>query len=231
MPGSSPTTDHPGQHQPWRHLLHERHRDNDLARGALGTVEVLGQSIDGGRARGSPGSRAPCPSPGTPPEPARSASVVVGTAIVLLVAVVVAQFARERASTGSLYSYAAEGLGPWAGFAGGWGLALGYAGIASACAAGVALFTGAFLDEIGVPAGGTVVQLGLLVAAIVLAVYVTVQGIRNCPPSSRSCWRSALWPRSWPSSSQPWCTSGCTWTRSRPLPWPPRRRTTSFSGR
>ena len=170
------TTTTPTPQTPWREHLHERHRDNDLARGGLNSVEVFGQSI----AAAGPSIAIA----GTLPIAYFTAgvgsifSIILGTLIVLLVAVVVAQFARAHASAGSLYSYAAEGLGPWAGFASGWGLALGYTGIASACAGGVALFGGAFLDELGLPGSSTPVLLGLLVSAVALAVVVTIRGVK-----------------------------------------------------
>jgi amino acid transporter len=161
---------------PWRDRLHERHRDNDLARGALNSIEVFGQSI--AAAGPSIAIAGTLPFAYATAGAGSIASVVLGTAIVLLVAVAVAQFAREHATTGSLYSYAAEGLGPWAGFASGWGLALGYTGIASACAAGTALFAADFLEEIGLSGNTRPVLLTLLVAAVALAVLVTVRGVK-----------------------------------------------------
>lgn len=117
---------------PWADQLHDHHRDNDLRRGRLGPLQVFAQVL----AAAGPSIAVA----GTLPLAYFTAgsgsiiAVIIGTSIVLLVAVVVAQFARQHASTGSLSTYAAQGLGPWAGFAGGWGLAIGYTGIASACA-------------------------------------------------------------------------------------------------
>jgi amino acid transporter len=91
---------------------------------------------------------------------------------------VVARFAREHATTGSLYAYTAQGLGPFAGFASGWGLALGYTGIASACAVGTALFAQAFLGEIGVTGGGTPLLVVLFLLAVVGAAIVTIRGVK-----------------------------------------------------
>jgi amino acid transporter len=163
-------------HQPWQERLHADHQDNDLARGALNAIEVFGQSI--AAAGPSIAIAGTLPIAYATAGSGSIASIVLGTLIVLLVAVVVAQFAREHAAAGSLYSYASEGLGPWGGFASGWGLALGYTGIASACAAGVALFGGGFLDEIHAGGGNRAVLLGLLIAAVALAVLVTVRGVK-----------------------------------------------------
>jgi amino acid transporter len=163
-------------HQPWRSKLHADHRDNDLVRGSLNSVEVFGQSI--AAAGPSIAIAGTLPIAYVTAGSGSIASILLGTLIVLLVAVVVAQFAREHATTGSLYSYASEGLGPWGGFTGGWGLALGYTGIASACAAGVALFGGGFLDEVGAGGSSRPVLLLILAAAVVLALLVTIRGVK-----------------------------------------------------
>jgi amino acid transporter len=157
-------------------LLHERHRDNDLRRGALNALEVFGQSI--GAAGPSIAIAGTLPFAYAAAGVGSIASVLLGTLIVLLIAVVVARFARERAATGSLYAYAAQGLGPWAGFTSGWSLALGYTGIASACAVGVSLFVSAFLTEIGLGAAGTPVLVVLLLLALAAAAWVTIRGVK-----------------------------------------------------
>jgi amino acid transporter len=161
---------------PWRQLLHERHRDNDLARGALNALEVFGQSI--GAAGPSIAIAGTLPFAFAAAGAGSIVSVLLGTLIVLLVAVVVARFARERASTGSLYAYAAQGLGPWGGFTSGWALVIGYTGVASACAVGVALFTGAFLDEFHLGGSTTLILVVLLFLAAALAAFVTIRGVK-----------------------------------------------------
>ncbi|MER5748434.1 APC family permease [Streptomyces sp. NPDC002088] len=105
-------------------------------------------------------------------------SLLAGTVIVLLVAYVVAQFARRAAGAGSLYGYVALGLGRVPAFAGGWGLVVGYTGIAAACLVGAAMYLGAFLDSVGVAASGTGGQLALLAAATVVAVWYPVRGAK-----------------------------------------------------
>jgi amino acid transporter len=161
---------------PWAAHLHERHRDNDLRRGALNAVEVFGQSI--GAAGPSIAIAGTLPFAYAAAGVGSVGSVVIGTVIVLLIAVVVARFAREHAATGSLYTYAAQGLGPWAGFTSGWALALGYTGIASACGVGTSLFVSAFLDEIGISHGSTPVVVVLLLLALAAAAWVTVRGVK-----------------------------------------------------
>ncbi len=160
---------------PWARHLHHTHRDNDLARHTLRPVQVFAQSL--AAAGPSIAVAGTLPLAYFAAGAGSLASVAIGTGIVLLVAVVVAQFARQHASTGSLATYAATGLGPWAGFASGWGLAIGYTGIASACAAGSALFADNALEALGVhlPAGPVLVV--FLVLANVLALAVTVRGV------------------------------------------------------
>jgi amino acid transporter len=165
------TTSHP-----WQRFLHEHHADNDLRRGALNAVEVFGQSI--GAAGPSIAIAGTLPFAYVAAGVGSIGSVLLGTVIVLLIAVVVARFAREQAATGSLYAYAAQGLGPWAGFTGGWSLALGYTGIASACAVGTSLFVSAFLDEIGLSGSSTPVLVVLLLLALAGAAWVTIRGVK-----------------------------------------------------
>jgi amino acid transporter len=174
-PPAAGTADGPEPH-PWNRFLHEHHRDNDLRRGRLNAIEVVGQSI--GAAGPSIAIAGTLPFAYAAAGVGSVVSVVVGTVIVLLIAVVVARFAREHATTGSLYSYATQGLGPWAGFTSGWALVLGYTGIASACAVGTALFASAFLGEVGVTGGGTALIVALFLLALAGAAAVTIRGVK-----------------------------------------------------
>ena len=161
---------------PWSGELHPRHRGNDLHRGVLSHLEVFGQSL---AATGPSIAIA-----GTVPIAYGIAgtgtiySFVFGTIIVLLVGYAVAQFARRAASTGSLYSFVTAGVGRTAGFATGWGLVIGYTGIASACLCGSALYAGALLDEVGLTGSTPSVLAGLLVAATVTAALIPLRGVR-----------------------------------------------------
>ena len=148
-----------------------------LARNALSALEAFGQSL---AATGPSIAIA-----GTIPVVYLAAgngtiySVILGTVIVLLVGYSVAQFARLVVGAGSLYSYIGLGLGRAPAFSAGWGIIIGYLGIAAACLVGAALYSGAFLVSVGLSAGsGIPVQLGLLAAATALAVVFPLRGVR-----------------------------------------------------
>ncbi|MFE2041955.1 APC family permease [Streptomyces sp. NPDC059477] len=147
-----------------------------LASGALSPLEVFGQSLAATGPSIAIG--------GTIPAIYLTAgsgslwSTAVGTAIALLVAWVVAQFARRAASAGSLYSYVSLGLGRGPAFVTGWGIVIGYVGIAAACLVGAAVYLGALLDSVGIPATGTGAQLALLVPATIAAAVLPVRGVR-----------------------------------------------------
>lgn len=105
-------------------------------------------------------------------------SYVLATVVVVLVGYSIAQFARRTAAAGSLYTYTASGLGRGTAFAGGWGLIFGYLGIAAACLAGSALYSGAFLAKLGVNAESRPWQLPLLAIFLVLTVATPLRGVR-----------------------------------------------------
>lgn len=105
-------------------------------------------------------------------------SYVVGTVIVLMVGYCLAQFARRSATTGSVYSYTARGLGGFAGFMSGWGIQVGYLAIAMGSVAGAGLYFGGFLGELGVDASGTAWQLAIFAVCTLGVLWATVRGIR-----------------------------------------------------
>lgn len=105
-------------------------------------------------------------------------SYVVATLIVLIVGYCLAQFARRSATPGSVYSYTAKGLGPFAGFMSGWGIVLGYGAIAMACVAGFGLFMGSLLDKIGIDLTGTAGQIVLFAVCSIGVVWATIMGIK-----------------------------------------------------
>jgi len=162
--------------EPTSDTLHERHRRHHLAHGSLNHLEVFAQSL---AATGPSIAIA-----GTIPVAYLIAgdgtvwSFVIGTVIVLLASHSVAQFARRAASTGSLATYAASGLGPTAGFTAAWALVLGYLGIAAATTTGAVIYGGAFLDSIGVTISGTGVTLLLLLLAAAIGAYFPFRGVR-----------------------------------------------------
>ena len=129
------------------------HSDRGLAHESMSQVEVLAQSVAG---------IAPSAVMATGPAlivlfagPGAWLSYVAATIVVVLVGMVVAQFARRFASSGSLYSYVARGLGPTGAFATGWSLVIGYICIAMLGVTLIGPFIGSFLGLIGLPAASS----------------------------------------------------------------------------
>jgi len=105
-------------------------------------------------------------------------AVIVAALIALLVARTVNQFARRMVTSGSLYTYAARGLGPGSGLATGAALLVGYAFIAVFALLGGTHYLTILLHRVWPDIGGPVVSAAiLLIEAAVLAI-VLVRGIR-----------------------------------------------------
>ncbi|AEA28519.1 APC family permease [Pseudonocardia benzenivorans] len=152
------------------------HSDTGLAHGSMTQIDVLAQSVAG-----------MAPSAAMATTPALIAlyagngawlSYVCATVVVILVGLVATQFGRRFASSGSLYSYVARGLGPTGAFAAGWGLIIGYGFIAMIGVVGAGLYFGAFLTGVGVPAGGTLVVCVILAIVAIGAAAFAIIGIR-----------------------------------------------------
>ncbi|MCW2695986.1 MAG: Amino acid permease [Modestobacter sp.] len=150
------------------------HSDRGLAHGSMTQVEVMAQSVAG---------IAPSAVMATGPAlivlfagPGAWLSYVAATIIVVLVGLVVAQFARRFASSGSLYSYVARGLGPTGAFATGWSLVIGYVCIAMLGVTLVGPFLGSFLGSIGLPGATspTAYILITVVTAIAAAAFAAI---------------------------------------------------------
>ncbi|SFK98619.1 APC family permease [Geodermatophilus ruber] len=105
-------------------------------------------------------------------------SYLAATVVVVLVGLCVAQFGRRFASSGSLYSYVARGLGPTGAFAAGWGLVIGYTCIAMVGVVGTGVYLGNFLDTIGLPATSTAGVIVLFIVAVVGAAAFAIAGIK-----------------------------------------------------
>lgn len=105
-------------------------------------------------------------------------SYLAAIVVVVLVGLCVAQFGRRFASSGSLYSYVARGLGPTGAFAAGWGLVIGYTCIAMVGVVGTGLYLGNFLETLGLPATSTVGIIVLFVIAAVGAAAFAIAGIK-----------------------------------------------------
>ena len=105
-------------------------------------------------------------------------SYLAAIVVVVLVGLCVAQFGRRFASSGSLYSYVARGLGPTGAFAAGWGLVIGYTCIAMVGVVGTGLYLGNFFETLGLPATSTVGIIVLFVIAAVGAAAFAISGIK-----------------------------------------------------
>jgi amino acid transporter len=105
-------------------------------------------------------------------------SVLIATIAILATGYCVSLFARRYASSGSLYTFVAQVLGPAAGFLVGWALILAYGGLAVAVPGLGAVYLGELLTAIGVN-GATdawqIVFFGLLAVVVTLFAY---QGVR-----------------------------------------------------
>ncbi|MGK5683946.1 APC family permease [Actinoplanes sp. URMC 104] len=104
-------------------------------------------------------------------------AAIVGGALVYLIAALIAFQARRTVSSGSLGTYAGNGLGPVAAFVTGWALILGYIGFAAAGVLGAVLYFNAFLQEIGLPTDHLAVKVLLLVLASAAAFYFPFRGV------------------------------------------------------
>jgi amino acid transporter len=152
------------------------HSDRGLAHDSMTQLEVLAQSV-----------AAIAPSAVMATGPALIVlyagqgawmSYLAAIVVVVLIGLCVAQFGRRFASSGSLYSYVARGLGPTGAFAAGWGLVIGYTCIAMIGVVGTGLYLGNFLETIGLPATSTVGIIVLFVIAAVGAATFAIAGIK-----------------------------------------------------
>lgn len=155
---------------------HPVHSDTGLAHGTMSQLDVMAQSVAG-----------IAPSAAMATTPALIAlyagqgawlSYVAATVVVILVGLVATQFGRRFASSGSLYSYVARGLGPGGAFAAGWGLVIGYGFIAMIGVVGTAIYFGSFLTTLGLPVGGTLAVCLILAVAAIGAAAFAIIGIK-----------------------------------------------------
>jgi amino acid transporter len=152
------------------------HADTGLAHDSMTQLEVMAQSVAG---------IAPSAVMATGPAlivvyagQGAWLSYLAATVVVVLVGLCVAQFGRRFASSGSLYSYVARGLGPTGAFAAGWGLVIGYAFIAMIGVIGTGIYFGGFLTTLGVSAGSTLVVVIILAVATAAAATFAIAGIK-----------------------------------------------------
>lgn len=151
-------------------------QDRGLADRSMGPVEVLAQSV-----------AAVAPSAVMASLPALIVlyagegawvSYVAATLVVVLIGCCVAAFARRFASSGSLYSYVARGLGSFAAFAAGWGLVIGYTCIAMLGVIGSGIYFGSFLESLGISGASDPAQLIIYVVSAALAATFAMAGIK-----------------------------------------------------
>jgi len=153
------------------------HSDQGLAHESMSQLEVMAQSVAG---------IAPSAVMATGPAlivlfagPGAWLSYVAATIIVVLVGLVVAQFARRFASSGSLYSYVARGLGPTGAFATGWSLVIGYVCIAMLGVTLIGPYLGSLLDRMGLPGmTSNTAYIVMTALATVAAATFAIVGIR-----------------------------------------------------
>lgn len=159
-----------------RRTLGDRSPVHRLARGRLGPVAVVAQSV---------GAIAPTAAMVTTPAlitagagPGAVWSALVGSLAVLLVAGSVAVFARRLAAPGSLYAFVAQGLGPARAFAAGCALLVGYACVSVASFGGSALYLASLAQTLGLPSG-TGLQVGVVLALAAGVGALVLRGVRT----------------------------------------------------
>jgi amino acid transporter len=104
-------------------------------------------------------------------------AAIIGGVLVYLIAAVIAIQARRTVSSGSLGTYAGNGLGPVGAFVTGWALILGYIGFAAGGLLGAVLYFNAFLQQIGLHTDHVVFKVVLLVLATAAALYIPFRGV------------------------------------------------------
>lgn len=154
----------------------EARHDTGLADQSMGPVTVLAQSV-----------AAVAPSAAAASLPALIVlyagegtwvSYVAATVVVVLIGFCVAMFGRRVASSGSLYTYVAKGLGPLGAFVAGWGLVIGYVCIAMIGLIGTGIYFGSLLEGWDISGSSTTAQVVIYVVVAVLAAAFAVFGIK-----------------------------------------------------
>lgn len=105
-------------------------------------------------------------------------SFLLATIIILAVGYAILQFAKRRASAGSLYNYAAIGLGPGGAYVTGVTLIIGCFCIAAASLSGAVSYTMLTVTQLGLPLEGLVPQIVVAFVLGSLATFFTIRGIR-----------------------------------------------------
>lgn len=110
--------------------------------------------------------------------PAVVISILIAGLLSLLVARTICQFARRLASSGSIYTYTAQGLGPTAGLAAGAAILVGYGVVAMFALFGGAYYLTFLLQAAWPSLPSAVATLVSLVGEVLVLAVVLVRGIR-----------------------------------------------------
>jgi len=102
---------------------------------------------------------------------------IAGGVLVYLVGWVISLQARRTVSSGSLGTYAGNGLGPWGAFASGWALIIGYVGFAAGGILGAVLYFNNFLVKLGAPADNEAIKVVILLVVAAAAIYLPLRGV------------------------------------------------------
>jgi amino acid transporter len=104
-------------------------------------------------------------------------AAIAGGILVYLIGYVISLQARRTVSSGSLGTYAGNGLGPWGAFATGWALILGYIGFAAGGILGAVLYFNNFLVKLGAPADNEAIKVVILLVVAAAAIYIPLRGV------------------------------------------------------
>lgn len=104
-------------------------------------------------------------------------AVLVGLTITVLIAATISFQAKRTVSSGSLGTYAGNGLGPGAAYAAGFSLLVGYIGFATTGTLGGVLYLDSFLESIGLGSQATWFKLLLVVVIVAVASYLPYRGV------------------------------------------------------
>lgn len=104
-------------------------------------------------------------------------AVLVGLAIVVLIATTISFQAKRTVSSGSLGTYTGNGLGPGFAYAAGFSLLIGYVGFATTGTLGGVLYLDSFLEAIGIGSEATWFKLLLVAVVVAAAVYLPYRGV------------------------------------------------------
>jgi amino acid transporter len=102
---------------------------------------------------------------------------VLATAAMLVVAYLIARFAARIRTSGSLYTYGAQGLGPTGGYLTGWALLLAYWVGCGIVVATAGIYFGAFLSEFGISGNAASVQIPIYLVLSAGAALLVLKGV------------------------------------------------------